>query len=135
MIPAFDHVALRVADLGRAIEFYCDVLGWKLLSRTVDKQHCEAFAYISMSVGTLELLQVIDESGTPAAYEPPSVKPPYCPHVAIRVDHLDEYVEILYRKKVPIVKGPLEIPDMVKWLYIVDPDFNIIEFVQWIKFE
>ena len=135
MIPVFDHVALRVADLDRAVEFYCYVLCWKLLSRTADKQHGEAFAYIRMSVGTLELLQVIDESGAPAAYEPLPVKPPYCPHVAIRVDPLDAYVEFLYRNKVPIVKGPLEIPDMVKWLYIADPDFNIIEFVQWIKSE
>ena len=35
------------------------------------------------------------------------------------------------RDDIPVVKGPMEIPGMVRWVYTHDPDRNIIEFVQW----
>ena len=69
-----DHFAFRVFDLDKAIIFYRETLGLKLLSKTV-----------------------------------------------------------LENKNVPIIKGPLEISKMVKWLYIANSDNNIIEFVEWVK--
>lgn len=132
MHPVFDHLALRVSHLDTAIHFYCDTLGWELMSRTVDREHGEAFAYIKMQGGNLELLQLLDETGQPDAYEAPAIQPPYCPHLAVRTDSLEEMVALLEQKNIPIIEGPLEIPDLVKWLYIADPDRNIIEFVQWL---
>jgi len=131
MISAIDHFAFRVSNLDLSIRFYQDTLGLKLLSKTVDKEHLEAFAFLEMEGGNLELLQLLDENNKPIPCEKSEVKEPYCPHLAFKCEKLDKFVLELKKKNVEIVKGPLEIPGMVKWLYIADPDNNIIEFVEW----
>ena len=47
-------------------------------------------------------------------------------------DNLDHFTADLKAKEIPIFKGPLEIPGQVKWIYISDPDNNILEFVEWV---
>jgi len=128
-----DHFAFRVSDLEQALHFYGDILGFKLLSKTVDEDHHEAFAFLELAGGNLELLQLLDENNQPIHREKPSIEPPFCPHLAIKSENLDQFVLELQKKNIDIVKGPLEIPDLVKWLYIADSDHNIIEFVQWLN--
>ncbi|MBC8186357.1 VOC family protein [candidate division KSB1 bacterium] len=128
-----DHFAFRVTELDRAIKFYQDILGLRLISKTVDEDHHEAFAFLELEGGNLELLQLLDENNQLIPSENSEVKEPYCPHLALKCGNLDQFVLELEDKKIEIVKGPLEIPGMVKWLYITDPDNNIIEFVEWIK--
>ena len=41
----------------------------------------------------------------------------------------------LREKQVILLKGPMEIPGMVCWLYAADPDGNVLEFVQWLQQE
>ena len=41
----------------------------------------------------------------------------------------------LREKQVILLKGPMEIPGMVRWLYAADPDGNVLEFVQWLQQE
>ena len=128
-----DHFAFSVSDLDVAIKFYQDVLELKLLSKNVDENHHEAFAFLELEGGNLELLQLMDKNNKPVPFEKSEVKEPFCPHLALKCEDLDELVLELTKKKVEIVKGPLEIPGMVKWLYFADPDNNIIEFVEWEK--
>jgi len=128
-----DHFAFRVSDLEKALCFYQDILGLKVLSKTVDEDHHESFAFLELEGGNLELLQLLDENNKPVPFNKSKAKQPFCPHLAIKCENLDELVLGLEKKKVEIVKGLLEIPGMVKWLYIADPDNNIIEFVEWIK--
>ena len=128
-----DHFAFRVSDPELAIHFYRDLLGLKLLSKTVDTDHHEAFAFLELKGGNLELLWLLDENNQPLAYQKPLIEPPYCPHLALKTKNLNQRVIDLRQKNIRIINGPLEIPNMVKWLYIADPDHNIIEFVQWIN--
>ena len=124
-----DHVAFQVAHLDSSIDFYEHVLGLTLLSKTIDDDHNEAFAYFGLDGGKIELLQSLDPGHT---FKPPDIKPPFCPHLALAAKDLGQLLFELETKGIPIIKGPLEIPGMVKWLYIADPDNNIIEFVQWL---
>ena len=128
-----DHFAFEVSDLEAAIEFYSRILGLKLLSKTMDTVHHEAFAFLELEGGNLELLQRLDESNQPVPFQKPPLQPPFCPHLAIQSENLEGLLTDLQKKGVTVVKGPLEIPDQVKWLYISDPDHNVIEFVQWLK--
>lgn len=128
-----DHFAFRVFDLDKAIKFYQETLGLKLIFKTVDEDHHEAFAFLDLEGGNLELLQLMDENNNPVPFEKFEVEQPFCPHLAIKAENLDRLVLDLKEKKVNIVKGPLEIPGMVKWLYVADLDNNIIEFVEWIN--
>jgi len=128
-----DHFAFRVSDLNASIKFYRETLGWTLLSQKVDETHHEAFAFFELKGGNLELLQSLDENNDPIPFEKPKIESPFCPHVAIASKDLEKQIERLKEKNVPIIKGPLEIPDLVKWLYISDLDNNIVEFVQWLE--
>jgi len=127
-----DHVAVQVADLDRAIAFYTQTLGLKFMFGELDEEHHEAFAYVELEGGNLELLQRLDEQNRPVSYSAPAPAPPYCPHVALGVDDLDAMLATLAQAGVSLLKGPLAIPGKVRWCYVADPDNNVIEFVQWL---
>ena len=127
-----DHVAVQVADLDAAIAFYTEQLGLELLYTKIDRAHHEAFAFLQLAGGRLELLQRLDVDGHPQPRPKPPIAEPFCPHIALATRDLDQLIERLRQAAIPIVKGPLEIPATVRWLYVADLDNNIIEFVQWI---
>ena len=131
-MPKLDHVAVRVSDLDAAISFYTDKLGMKLLFRKIDETHHEAFCFLQLEGANLELLQSLDDQNRPQPFSPPPIREPYCPHLAIATNDLDGLLTELKKDGIPVVKGPLEIPDSVRWIYIHDLDYNIIEFVQWL---
>ena len=127
-----DHFAFRVADMDAAIAFYTEKLGLKLMFNKVDEEHHEAFAFLELEGGNLELLQMLEESNQPVPVDTPPPQPPYTPHLAIATEDLDALVKMLEAKGIALLKGPLEIPGQVRWLYLSDPDNNVIEFVQWL---
>jgi catechol 2,3-dioxygenase-like lactoylglutathione lyase family enzyme len=127
-----DHVALQVSDLDAAILFYTEKLKLKLLFRTVDEVHHEAFCFLELEGGNLELLQSLDDQNRPTPFAPPPIRAPYCPHIALAADDVDGLLAELREEGVSIIKGPLEIPGKVRWGYVADPDNNVIEFVQWL---
>ena len=131
-MPRIDHVAVRVSDLDIAASFYTEKLELKLLFKKTDEAHHEAFCFLELEGANLELLQSLDDRNRPKHFSPPPVCEPFCPHFAIATDNLDSLLAKLKGEGVPIVKGPMEIADKVKWAYIQDPDNNIIEFVQWL---
>jgi catechol 2,3-dioxygenase-like lactoylglutathione lyase family enzyme len=124
-----DHFAFQVGDLDAAIAFYAGKLGMKLLFRETDIEHGEAFAFFELDGGNLELLQTLDASHSRG---PRAIAPPYCPHLALTTPDMDATIAMLRDQAITIAKGPFEIPGKVRWLYAVDPDNNIIEFVQWV---
>jgi lactoylglutathione lyase len=127
-MPKNDHVALPVSDMDEAIKFYSEKLGLKLLSREVDLVEQEEFTYFELEGGNLELLKSLAEP-----YERPKIKPPYCPHLAVATDDMGKTLKLIEQHNLQLIKGPLKIEDKVTWLYIADPDNNVIEFVQWFK--
>lgn len=130
--PKLDHVAVRVSDLDTAVVFYTEKLGLPLKFREVDAAHGEAFAFLTLEGGDIELLQRLYDSSNADGPANPVPVEPFCPHLAIATDDMDETMAMLADRGVPILKGPLEIPGKVRWLYVRDPDNNVIEFVQWL---
>ncbi len=121
-----DHTAFRVSDLGAAIRFYTEALGLRLMFRKVNAEEGEAYAFLELAGGNLELIQTLDEP-----FVRPKLQPPYCPHLALATGDMNQTVETVRAKSIEIVSGPLEIPGEEKWLYISDPDGNVIEFIEW----
>jgi len=132
-MPKLDHVAIQVSDIEASISFYTEKLGFKLLFHRQDLSHHEAFAFLELEGGNLELLQVLDDEGEPLPFIAPKVAPPYCPHIAIQSDDLDADLLLLEKHNIPLLKGPLEISESVRWLYFCDPDNNVLEYVEWLK--
>ena len=129
-----DHVALEVSDLDAAIVFYTKKLALTLKTpKHIDEEQHEAFAFLELEGGNIELLQRLDDENQPIPMEPQALCASLCPHVAIGTPDIAVAMGRLTREGVPIIKGPLEIPGKVRWLYANDPDNNIIEFVQWLE--
>ena len=126
-----DHFAFLVNNMDVAIEFYVKKLGMKLKFRELDEEHQEEFAFLELEGGDLELLRKLDRPITPINTESPKNRS-NAPHLALVADDIDKIVEALKVKKVEILDGPFTIPNKVKWLYLADPDNNIIEFCQWL---
>lgn len=126
-----DHFAIEVSDLDAAIRFYTEKLGLKLMFSEVDENQHEAYAFLELEGGNLELLQGLSRDQPP--YDRPAIRPPYCPHLALQTDNVNDVIAMAKAKGIPIVKGPLEVPGKVKWLYLSDPDNHVIEFVQWVR--
>ena len=125
-----DHVAVEVSDLEAAIDFYEQKIGLKFLFKKVDEIHDEAFAYLEMKGARLELLQSLRLPKSRAADDHS-----FCPHMAFASNDIHATEQDLREKQVIILKGPMEIPSMVRWLYAADPDGNVLEFVQWLQQE
>ena len=121
-----DHVALPVSDMDEAIKFYTEKLGLQVTSREIDPVQQEEFTFLALQDGNLELLKSLAHP-----FEKPDVKPPYCPHLALATDDMAATLRLIAQHRIPIVNGPLKIEGKVTWLYIADPDNNVIEFVQW----
>ncbi len=125
----FDHVAFQVSDLDRAIDFYVGRLGFALAFRSINAEEQEAYAFLSRGDCRLELIQDLRKGAVPKA----PVSPPYCPHLAIEVPDMSEAVRELGDSGVPILRGPLKVEGEDTWLYFVDPDNNVLEYIQWFR--
>ncbi|NOY42713.1 MAG: VOC family protein [Planctomycetes bacterium] len=132
-MPKLDHIAIQVSNIEASITFYTEKIGLKLLYQKIDKLHGEAFAFLELEGGNLELLQHLGEDAEASEFVAPKIRKPYCPHFALATDDLNETVAKLKRNNVPIVAGPLEIPDTVRWMYLSDPDNNIVEYIQYLS--
>jgi len=122
-----DHTAFQVGNVEQAIEFYVNKLGFTLVSRAVNPEEREAYAFLALEDLRLELIQDLST----ASYVKPTVQPPYCPHLAIQTDDMVEAVTRLKQAGVSVLRGPLETKGEDTWLYFCDPDNNILEYVQW----
>jgi catechol 2,3-dioxygenase-like lactoylglutathione lyase family enzyme len=124
-----DHMAFQVSNMDESIKFYTEALGLRLMFRHVNPAEREDYAFLELDGGNLELLQRLSDE----PFEKPSIKPPYCPHLALATDDMEGTLKMTQEKNIPIIKGPLEIEGAEKWLYISDPDNNVIEYIQWLK--
>lgn len=130
MALKIDHFAFLVSDMDKSIKFYTEILGLTLESRNVDEEHGEEFSFFAMENGKLELLKKIGRTNNQINFEEPK-KRAYCPHLAIQVNDADKFAKSLQLKGIKNINGPFVIPGQVKWMYISDPDENMIEFVEW----
>ena len=122
-----DHTAFQVSDLNASIAFYTKSLGLRLLFSDEDPAEQEAFAFLELEGGNLELVQILD-----VPFVKPTLAPPYCPHLALNTDDINRVLQMIEQHSIKVVKGPLEIPGEEKWIYIADPDNNVIEYIEWV---
>lgn len=128
------HVNLNVTDLGRALQFYTDLLGC-----TIAFQYEGAVAWLNFGQyrdGVGGLGQGFHDI---ALYQVPNPAPEDrrkragMNHVALRLrgpEDVDRAAEFLHEKGVKVLKGPLtHKEDGDHYLYFEDPDGNMIELV------
>lgn len=127
---AYDHGAFRVTDMDKAIEFYTKKLGFKLLFTNVSEEHGEKGAFLDYNGARLELIETLGET-----YEPVRPERPYCPHLCFQTDNMENVIGMLRANDIEILDGPHEIPGSEQWIYFMDPDMNVLEYIVWLDKE
>jgi lactoylglutathione lyase len=124
-----DHMAFEVSNMDKSLVFYTQTLGLQLLFRNINAEEQEDYAFLELEGGNLELIQRLE--GEPLIK--PELRPPYCPHLALTTEDMTQTLKRIEENHIRVVKGPLEIKGAERWIYISDPDHNVIEYIQWLK--
>lgn len=131
-VKQFDHVNLHVRDVERAIAFYTEVLGLKLVRRDVNADGQTTF--VSVKAGP----QIIDLMPRPD-YQPPLESEPRSQgfnHLALVIEPTDPHELIAYLKAhgAEVYRGPVQVSGaygMGTAVYFFDPDRHAIELKQY----
>jgi catechol 2,3-dioxygenase-like lactoylglutathione lyase family enzyme len=141
MISAIRHTGLVVADLERALHFWCDVLGFRVVKQMEEfGPHIDAMmglqnvrvttAKLAAPDGNLvELLRFHSHPDLPRWNGTPHSTG--LTHVALTVDNLDQLVQKLTQEGVSFPALPQRSPDgNVKVIYAKGPEGVILELVE-----
>jgi catechol 2,3-dioxygenase-like lactoylglutathione lyase family enzyme len=117
-IQGLDHVVLRVADLERAVRFYCEVLG------CTDERRVESISLVQLRAGA-SLIDLVPAAGTP------EVTGGNMDHFALRVDPFDEAALRAHFASHGVEAGEVATRYGAEGhgpsLYLQDPDGNTVE--------
>lgn len=126
MFKRIDHTEIIPRDFERAIDFYTNVLGFKVRMRQkVSAPPMEEVAYLDLNGTTVEMLSV--KATAPAPADP--WRAGYR-MIALEVDDMEQAVEYLKGKGVDITWGPVTLGTS-KRAEIKDSDGLPIELRQW----
>ena len=117
------HTRMRVSDVETTIAFYRDVLGLVVLERHVSPRGSQlAFLSVPNSEELIELCS-FPASG-PVRVQEDLV------HLAFEVDDLDQTIEQLQAKNVPITDGPTHTSSGSRFIFIDAPDGYEVELIE-----
>ncbi|MEC4670958.1 MAG: VOC family protein [Nitrospirota bacterium] len=117
------HTRMRVSDMDQTIAFYRDVLGLEVLERKVSPRGSHlAFLAVPNSEELIELCS-FPPSG-PVKVQEDLV------HLAFEVDNLDEMIQELTRKQIPITDGPTRTASGSRFVFIDAPDGYEVELIE-----
>ncbi len=128
MFRRIDHVEIIPSDLERTIDFYTNILGFKIKERQrIEDPNTviEEVVFLELNDTLLELVRVKN----PAPVSPEHWQIGYL-MIAIEIDNMDKVIEYLKSKGVGITAGPITLGSS-KRAEIKDPDGLSIELRQW----
>ncbi len=117
------HTRMRVSDMETTIAFYRDVLGLDVLERKVSPRGSHlAFLSVPNSEELIELCS-FPASG-PVRVQEDLV------HLAFEVEDMDQVIEHLQAKNVPITDGPTRTSSESRFIFIDAPDGYEVELIE-----
>ncbi|NKB81228.1 MAG: VOC family protein [Nitrospirales bacterium] len=117
------HTRMRVSDMDQTLAFYQQVLGLEILERKVSPRGSHlAFLAVPNSEELIELCS-FPPSG-PVMVEEDLV------HLAFEVENLDETIQELQSKQIPITDGPTCTSSGSRFIFIDAPDGYEIELIE-----
>ncbi|WP_145407587.1 VOC family protein [Paenibacillus xylanexedens] len=124
------HAGMKVKDMERSLQFYCDGLGFK--------RKFTLYRDEEQSQPWIEYLEFGDKQFVELFYsyeerkERPNLKEYYAMyHLALVVDDIHEAAQQFRAKGIPLKSEPVLGPDHTWQLWIVDPDGNELEIMQY----
>jgi lactoylglutathione lyase len=122
-----NHVGIRVSGLERTRDFY-ERLGFKFLVGPVGPEPVAIMEHPS-GVNINFILNGVGPAADNILMDIPEKHNGYT-HVALEVTDLAAVQSRLEELKIPLSGGPIMVPDGAEFVFIRDPDKNVIEFHQ-----
>jgi catechol 2,3-dioxygenase-like lactoylglutathione lyase family enzyme len=126
MITGLGHVAYRITDLPRALDFYCGTLGLREAFH-LDREGERSPWIVYLHVGPNQFVELFP--GGEGEVKPRSRAAGYN-HLCLVVDDLEATTAELTAKGAHITSGPRQGMDHNWQAWIDDPDGNAIELMQ-----
>ncbi|HOB16760.1 MAG TPA: VOC family protein [Defluviitoga sp.] len=124
----FDHLAITVSDLQQSIEFYRDILGFKVLGQLIQDNGNFIIVYLDMGNNKILELFNFSEKGEPiTTYNDKNIG---IKHFAYKVANVDETYRYLSDKGVEFSMEPTDAEGGVRIAFFKDPDGILIEIIQ-----
>jgi lactoylglutathione lyase len=123
MIKKLLHTRYRVADLGKTVAFYRDVLGLKEVRRLTSGRGSQLVFF--KAPGSEEEIEIckFDASG-------PIVVGPDLTHLAFEVDNMDEFAKQAAAKGYPLSDGPHQSSSGGRIAFIDAPEGYEVELIE-----
>ena len=121
---SFCWVTIHVSDLEKSVSFYQDIIGLKVNRRMKPLPEID-IAFLGTD-GTTEIELLHHDKKKNLTHGKDF-------SLGFTVDSLDETLEFLNSRNMPIHSGPFQPSPFIKFLYILDPDGLKIQFVENIK--
>ena len=126
MFKRVDHVEITPSDAKRTIDFYVNIMGFKIKSRNqVKAPPMKEVFYLQLGDTVIEVISA--DGPAPKSREPWQVG---YRGIAIEVEDMGKAVEYLKGKGVTILRDPVDLGNSFRG-EIADPDGLIIELRQW----
>lgn len=126
MITGLGHVAFRITDLDRALDFYCAKLGFREAFR-LDREGEPSPWIVYLQVAPSQFLELFPGG---EGEVPPRSRAAGYNHFCLVVDDLEATLQELKSKGVAIDGEPRQGMDRNWQYWISDPDGNAIELMQ-----
>jgi len=126
-ITRINHVGLRIKDLHVSRAFY-EQLGFVFIIGPVGPEPVAIMEHPS-GININFILNASLDSTTNKLMDETEKFTGYT-HIALEVTDIDTVQKNLQKLAMPITEGPITTPDGAMFLFIRDPDSNVIEFHQ-----
>jgi catechol 2,3-dioxygenase-like lactoylglutathione lyase family enzyme len=127
MITGISHIAIVVEDVERSLKFYCDGLGFKKLYGLTGEVEGYRFTTTYLQMAHNQFLELFAGGRVKTEFGLQNIG---YSHVCLEVDDLDEMVELMKSKGIPILVTPRVGVDKTRLFWVEDPDGNKIEIMQ-----
>jgi lactoylglutathione lyase len=131
-IVGINHVGLRVTSLEKSRAFY-EKIGFQFIVGPIGPEPVAIMEHPSgvninliLNASTAPLESELSENVLMDLTE----KHTGFTHMALEVTHLEAVQRTLSDLQIPITEGPVVLPDGTMFLFVRDPDKNVIEFHQ-----
>lgn len=119
------HVGIRVRSLETARAFY-EKLGFRFVAGPVGPEPVAIMVHPS-GVNINLILNASNASENNILMDVPERHTGYT-HMALEVDNLDTVQNGLEERDIPLSGGPVNLPGGTRFIFVRDPDGNVIEF-------
>jgi lactoylglutathione lyase len=125
----FVHASIRTSNIEKSIDFYCRLLGLKVLSRKEIKRTNAEIAFLQDPEGkgcTLELTFYKNQK----KFSQPEYEERLFDHLGFVVNSMAKTIDAMKKEKITITDEPFQFSPTTKIAFIEDPDGTLIELIE-----